>query len=136
MVATEAAVKAHIPAPQDTVPADHDTGDPRKRQSGRDRRQAKKRRFQSDLEELIEKAPSVGATESASWGAAGGKDSGGKGKSKSKDQAGILICFSWASGTGVCRNLPPGAECQVAVKRAHKFRKCLSPAHKDADCLK
>jgi hypothetical protein len=46
------------------------------------------------------------------------------------------LCFSWASGSGVCGDLPPGADCKGPVKRAHKCRKCLSPAHKDADCPK
>jgi hypothetical protein len=66
----------------------------------------------------------------------GGKDSGGKGKSKSKDQTGAPLCFSWAAGTGTCGNLPPGAECAAAIKRVHKCRKCLSPSHQDASCPK
>lgn len=135
VVATAAAVEAHVLGVQDTLPPEHDAGDTRKRQSNRDRKQARKRRVQADMEELRsfrqggQKAPHQS-------GSTGGKDSGGKGKMKSKDQAGTPICFSWSSGTGVCGSLPPGSDSQTVVKRAHKCRKCLSPAHKDADCLK
>ena len=135
MVATEAAVKAHVPGLQDTVPqgggADHDDG--KRRQSNRDRRSAKKRKFQADMEELRTFRQSQGKGHQQSGG---GKDSGGKGKSKSKDQTGAPLCFSWAAGTGTCGNLPPGAECAAAIKRVHKCRKCLSPSHQDASCPK
>ena len=59
---------------------------------------------------------------------------GGKGKTKSKDQAGSPLCFSWASGNGVCAKVAPGGECLGAVKRVHKCRLCLSPSHQDAAC--
>lgn len=135
VVATEAAVKAHVPGLQDTVPLEHDSPDSRKRQANRDRKQARKRRFQSDMEEL-RKLRQGGPQHQGQSSGSGGKASGGKGKSKSKDQAGTPLCFSWASGSGVCGDLPPGSECKGPVKRAHKCRKCLSPAHKDADCPK
>ena len=135
VVATEAAVKAHVPGLQDTVPPEHDSPDSRRRQANRDRKQARKRRLQSDMEEL-QKLRQTGPHHQGQSSGSGGKASGGKGKSKSKDQAGTPLCFSWASGSGVCGDLPPGADCKGPVKRAHKCRKCLSPAHKDADCPK
>ena len=54
-------------------------------------------------------------------------EAGGAGQGKSKDQSGTPLCFSWASGTGVCGKLPPGAECLGAVKRAHISAASVSP---------
>ena len=55
-------------------------------------------------------------------------------KEKSKDQAGEPLCYSWAGKFGPCKDIPPGGKCACNIKRAHKCRKCLSPAHQDADC--
>ena len=51
-------------------------------------------------------------------GNTGGKGSGGKGKSKAKDQTGAPLCFSWAAGTGACGTYP-SAECVWPIKRIH-----------------
>ena len=53
-VASLLSVKAHVPGLQDshTASPDNDIGDGRKRQSNRYKRQAKKRKFQADMEQL------------------------------------------------------------------------------------
>lgn len=138
VVASEAAVKAHVPGLQDSVrdttPPGQDNMDPRRKQANRDKRAARKRKFQADMDELRNLRQGHGGHKQQHAG--GGKDSGGKGKGKSKDQSGTPICFSWASGTGVCGKLPAGAECASPVKRAHKCRKCLSPSHQDSACTR
>eukprot|EP00435_Cladocopium_sp_Y103_P054112 s157_g17.t1 len=134
VVATEAAVKAHVPGLQDTIPEGHDADDDRRRQSRKDKKQARKRKIQQDLEELRSIRQNQNRGNGGNRDASGGKASGGKGKSKSKDQSGAPLCFAWAAGTGACGKLPPGAECVAAIKRIHKCRKCLSPSHRDADC--
>ena len=101
-----------------------------KRQANRDKRAAVKKRRLQEREELRNLRQSQ-----SSGGAPNGKGkSKGKGGGKSKDQSGAAICFSWASGSGPCGKLPPGAECAGQVKRVHKCRKCLSPSHQDDSC--
>lgn len=110
MAATEAAVKAHVPGLQDTLkaPHEHDQGAGRCRQSNKDKRLARKRKFLADMDELRNLRA---GQPKPHHGGAGGKDSGGKGRGKSKDQSGAPLCFSWASGTSACGKLPPGADC-------------------------
>ena len=111
---------------------DAPTSGNKRAQINRDRRQAKKKRLAADREELA----------TLRKGATGGKSRGGKGDGpkgrgkggKSKDQAGNELCFSWASNSGPCAGLAPGADCKCAVKRAHKCRLCLSPSHRDDQC--
>ena len=50
----------------------------------------------------------------------------GRAKGKSKDHAGVQICYSFANGTEPCRTVEPGAACLQAQKRAHKCQHCLS----------
>jgi len=129
-VATEQAVINHLPG-GDELPEAGDTGDAggRKRQANRDKRLAQKKRRVQDREEL------KNLRQAANQAAGGGGKGKTKGKGgKSKDQAGAAICFSWASGSGPCGKLPPGAECACQVKRVHKCRKCLSPSHQDDAC--
>eukprot|EP00435_Cladocopium_sp_Y103_P073812 s637_g45.t1 len=130
-VATEEAVLEALPGGHKALHGEGEhqsqTADPRRTQANRDRRQAKKRRLQAEREELARHR-------SSSTTQKGGAPQKGKGKGKSKDQSGMEICFSWASGKGSCAEVPPGGECKGAVKRVHKCRLCLSPSHKDADC--
>ena len=143
VAAAEAAVKAHGPGPQDshcdTAPHGGDGwamgNDPRKRQANRNRRSARKRKFAADMEELRNFRQGH-QTPKSQMATMGGKDSGGKGKGKSKDQAAQPLCFSWASGSGPCGKLPPGAECVGSIKQVQKCRKCLSPSHQDSACTK
>ena len=133
VVAAGAAVKAHVPGLQDALPPEADVGDGRRDQSNRDKRATKKRRLASDLEELRTDRQNGGKGQQ---GSSGGKDAGGKGKGKTKDQLGPPICSSWASSFGPCGELAPGAECVSAIKRVRRCRKCLSPSHQDAACTK
>ena len=96
----------------------------RKSQANRDKRLAKRKRAQEELNEYRK-------LKSGGKGDHGGK---GKGKGKSKDQTGKPLCFAWASGSAPCGHLGPGAECLGAIKRVHKCRICLSPSHQDKDC--
>ena len=96
---------------------------------GRDKRLARAKRLRSEREELdkLRKLNHGGQ-------AAGASKSRGKGKSR--DQAGVQICYSFANGTGPCGNIEPGAQCVQAQKRAHKCQHCLSPGHRNSDCPK
>ena len=130
-VATEQAVINHLPGGED-LQESGEVADPgnRKRQANRDKRAAVKKRRLQEREELRNLRQSQ-----SSGGAPNGKGkSKGKSGGKSKDQSGAAICFSWASGSGPCGKLPPGAECAGQVKRVHKCRKCLSPSHQDDSC--
>ena len=69
----------------------------RKRQANRDKRAARKRRQQEQREELHK----LKAGKRSEHPEPNNKK--GSGKGKSKDQAGLQLCFSWASGTGAVR---------------------------------
>ena len=138
VVASESAILGTVPGGHLLLgqEAEESFSAPGKRaQANRDRRQAKKKRLAAEKEELA--ALRKGHT-------AGGKGRGGKGdregpkgrgkNGKSKDQAGNELCFSWASNSGPCAGLAPGAECKCSTKRAHKCRICLSPSHRDDQC--
>ena len=130
VVATEAAIMTHLPGVQGMEVEMPEVKNDKRRLANRERRAAKKRKWAEEREEL--KALKAKGTGGNDHGGKGGK---GKGKGlKSSDQAGNPLCFSWAAGNGPCGKLPPGSECACPVKRAHKCRKCLSPAHRDADC--
>lgn len=88
-----------------------------RRQSNRDRKDARKRKWEKDREEL--KAFRAGNPKSEAKG-------GSKGKAKSSEEQ---VCYAWNNGNGACANLPPGAECAGKVKRAHRCSKCNSPGH-------
>ena len=122
VVASESAVMAVLPGSVNVETVEKEPDVSRKKQANRERRLAKRKRIQEEREELrVIKAgqPAKG---------------GSKGKSKSKGQAGKPLCFSWASGSGVCGKVQPGGECLGSVKRVHKCRLCLSPSHQDASC--
>eukprot|EP00435_Cladocopium_sp_Y103_P047091 s861_g13.t1 len=119
----------HMPGGIDAVDVEKEEIVGRKRQANRDRRHARAKRIReerSELENFRKKGPS-----SETKGA-----EKGKGKGKTRDQAGTAICFSFASGTGPCGNIEPGGACVQKIKRAHKCQWCLSPAHRNADCPK
>ena len=103
-------------------------------QANRDRRQAKKKRLAAEREELaVFRKGNPGGKGRGGKGDREGPKGRGKG-GKSKGQSGNEICFSWASNSGPCAGLGPGAECKCAVKRQHKCRICLSPSHRDDQC--
>ena len=61
-----------------------------------------------------------------------GRGRGAKVRQHTVDQSGVAICFSWDDGVGACGVLAAGAACPAG--RVHKCSKCLSPAHRAADC--
>ena len=137
VVATEAAVKSHLSGVQDNVEQLPDGKDDRRRQANRDKRVAKRRRMQENMQELRSfRSSRAHGDKDPGPGQSSGSKGGGKSKGKSKDQAGSPLCFSWASGSGPRASVPPGGECLCPVKRVHKCRKCLSPAHQDDACTK
>ena len=73
----------------------------RKRQANKDKREAKKKRWAAERDEL----QNFRSGQSSQQKYQGSK---GKGKGKSKDQTGSPLCFSWASGSGPCADVPPG----------------------------
>ena len=129
VAAAEATAGAHVPGMELGGSLASGSGDAeRKRQANRDKRTARKKRILEQREELNKlKAGKKGeTTESAP------KKGGGKGKSK--DQSGLQLCFSWASGTGPCADVPAGGDCKCQVKRVHKCQHCLSPSHQNDAC--
>ena len=120
----EQVAMTHMAGGSEAMDVPKEDRDGRRRQSNRDKRQAKMKRLRDDRDELDKyrkldnRAPPPSS----------------KGKGKSKDQTGVQICYSFANGTGACGSLNPGAECAQKVKRAHKCQLCLSPGHRNADC--
>ena len=100
----------------------------RRRQANRDKRAARKRRAQDQREELQKLKGQRRMEPSEPQGKKG------SGKGKSKDQAGLQLCFSWSSRTGPCAEVAPGGECKCVVKRVHKCQFCLSPSHRNDEC--
>ena len=126
VVAGEAAVTSQFPGLREDSEDDRPAVS---REAKREKRIRKRRKVQADLQELKHlKAANEKASDRSNF------QPKGKGKSKSKDQSGAPICFSWAANQGSCANVPPGGECKGSIKRAHKCRKCLSPSHQDKDC--
>ena len=127
VVAVEAQVTSQFPGLREDSEEDRPSG---AKDSKREKRQRKRRKVAAELQEF---RSMKGARDKAPTGGHPGP-SKGKGKSKRKDQSGAPLCFSWASNSGTCANIPPGGECKGNVKRTHKCRICLSPSHQDKDC--
>ena len=100
-----------------------------RRQVNRERKEAKKRKWQAEREELqrLRDARHEGSGERRS----GGK---GKGKKGSGGKQADAICFSWNNGNSPCGSLPAGAECANTIKRIHKCSSCGSPGHPAHRC--
>lgn len=130
VVASEVAVTAHFPGKVKDK-SDDSQSPSGFRNPAKERRMAKKRRIQADRQELRDLRARQGATIPHAV-----KEHKGKSKGKGKDQAGNQICFSWASASGTCAEVPPGGECKAQVKRVHKCRICRSPSHQDDQCKK
>lgn len=119
--------RAHFPGVHDSPTESGEAGD-RKRQANRDKRLAKKARWQKEREELNRYRAGGKQKET------GNHENKGKGKPKTKDQSGEEICFSFASGKGSCAKVNPGGACLGKVKRVHKCQICLSPNHRNGEC--
>ncbi|CAL1127083.1 unnamed protein product [Cladocopium goreaui] len=99
---------AHLPGGLEALEVDKEEGgETRKRQSNRDRRLARTKRIKQEREELDKLRKSNGGGQAAG-------SSKARGKGKSKDQAGVQICYSFANGSGPCGSLEPGAPCVQA----------------------
>ena len=122
VVASESAVFSVLPGSGSAEVIEREPDVNKKKLANRERRLAKRKRIADEREELRTLRNGQNPKGNS------------KGKSKSKDQAGKPLCFSWASGSGACAKVPPGGECVGAIKRVHKCRLCLSPSHQDASC--
>ena len=121
---------SHLPGGLEAMEVEKEEGgDSRRKQSNKDKRVARSKRIRAEREELDKLRKLNHGGQAAGSGKA-------KGKGKSKDQAGQQICYSFASGTGPCGSVEPGAACVQAQKRAHKCQYCLSPGHRNGDCPK
>ncbi len=87
------------------------------------RREAKKRKWKADKEELQQLRTQKGAK-----GGGGGKG-GGKQSNSTEEE-----CYAWNNGNGDCGGLPPGEECKGKKKRLHRCTVCKSPGHPSKDC--
>ena len=132
IVATEVAVLETIEGGDKALAGDHESNrgvpDSKCTQSNRDKRLAKRKRLAADREELGRYRSSAASSSK------GQPMTKGKCKGKSKDQSGLELCYSWASGKVHSAEVPPGGECRGPVKRIHTCRICLSPSHRDSDC--
>ena len=122
----DAIAATHLPGGLNAVQPHREERDERRRQANKDRRTSRKKRIQSEREELQRLKSSKSGHNN--------NEQKGKGKGKSKDSGGAELCFSWAKAVGACADLPPGSECRGKVKRAHKCQHCLSPGHQNKDC--
>ena len=125
VVASEASITAHFPGTTRSEDSDEGHKGDKKRNALREKRKAKRKKQALELKEFKAQKSSPSGNNNQSKG---------KGKGKSKDQSGAQLCYSWASASGACANVPPGGECKGSVKMVHKCRKCLSPSHQDHAC--
>ena len=109
-----------------TSPAASPSG---RKQANRDRKEAKKRKWQAEREELHRLRESRGDA-----GGDRGQRSKGGGKKGKGSKSSESICFSWNNGNSPCGSLPPGAECVNSTKRAHRCSSCGSPGHPAIKC--
>ena len=125
----EAIAGAHFPGMDFSNVTAASAGDnDRKRQANRDKRAARNKQLQEQREELHK----LKAGKRSEHPEPNHKK--GSGKGKSKDQAGLQLCFSWASGTGPCADVPAGGDCKCQVKRVRKCQLCLSPSRRNDAC--
>ena len=89
------------------------------------RREAKKRKWKAEKEELVNLRSQ---TQKGSKGGGGGKG-GGKQSGSTEEE-----CYAWNNGNGECGGLPPGEECKGRKKRLHRCTICKSPGHPSKDC--
>ena len=129
IAAAEAIAGAHFPGSELSGGGATSSADmERRKQANRDKRTAKKKRIQDQRDEL-QKLKSARKTERTE-----GQQKKGGGKGETKDQSGLQLCFSWASGAGPCADVPAGGDCKCQVKRVHKCQFCLSPSHRNDSC--
>eukprot|EP00435_Cladocopium_sp_Y103_P059823 s1426_g21.t1 len=87
------------------------------------RREARKRKWRADKEEL----------QTYRKGSRNGEGKG-SGKWGSKSGASEEACYAWNNGNGLCGGLAPGEKCRGKVTRAHVCTQCKSPGHPSKDC--
>ena len=83
------------------------------RQANQDKRLARVKILRADREELDRLRKRPWTTEDKT------QVTEGKGKGKTKDQAGTPLRFSFASGTGACGSIEPGGQGLTAGNKEH-----------------
>ena len=102
MAPAEAIAGQHLPGGVAAVEPELEDKSVRRKQSNRDKRQARAKRLRADREELSQWRSSSTRTSNAPKPEDHQQKGGGKGKGKSKDNTGAQICFSYATGVGLC----------------------------------
>ncbi len=89
------------------------------------RREAKKKRWQAEKEELRQLRQTKGSGKGGGSHGDGGKASG----------SGEEECYyAWNNGNGPCKDLPPGEPCKGKKVRIHRCTQCKRPGHPSKDC--
>lgn len=90
----------------------------------RAKREAKKRKWQAEKEELKQYRSSKG----------NGKGGGNPGNGGKSSGSGEEECYAWNNGNGACKDLPPGEPCKGKKPRIHRCTLCKSPGHPSREC--
>ena len=99
-----------------------------KKLSNKARKEAKKRKWAAEREELKVFREGKGKSGKGGGGKAGGKDRGGSGNPSEEE------CYAWNNGNGLCGGLPAGSQCKGKVQRLHRCTVCKSPGHPSKEC--
>eukprot|EP00435_Cladocopium_sp_Y103_P023330 s454_g5.t1 len=121
----EQLAEAALPGGRQSLQPEWETQEPNVQGKRRNqaRREARKRKWRSDKEEL----------QSYRKGSRNGEGKG-SGKQGSKNGSKEEACFAWNNGNGLCSGLAPGEKCRGKVARAHVCTACGSPGHPSKDC--
>ena len=98
-------------------------GDPGevKKLSNRAKKDARKRKWAAEKEELKNLREGKGKSGKGGGGKHGGAGRGGSGNPGEEE------CYAWNNGNGLCGGLPPGSQCKGKVQRLHRCTVCKSP---------
>ena len=99
-----------------------------RRNNNRLKKEAKKRKWAADREELRSLREGKGKGGKGGGGKPGGAGRGGAGNPGEEE------CYAWNNGNGLCGGLPAGSQCKGKVQRLHRCTVCKSPGHPSKDC--
>ena len=105
-------------------------GDPGevKKLSNRAKKEARKRKWAAEREELKNLREGKGKSGKGGGGKHGGAGRGGSGNPGEEE------CYAWNNGNGLCGGSPPGSQCKGKVQRLHRCTVCKSPGHPSKEC--
>ena len=99
-----------------------------KKLSSRAKKEARKRKWAAEREELKNLREGKGKSGKGGGGKHGGAGRGGSGNPGEEE------CYAWNNGNGLCGGLPPGSQCKGKVQRLHRCTVCKSPGHPSKEC--